>query len=628
MRKKKCYTYTRVSTAAQTEGYSLEAQVERLREYAEYRDLQIVGEYCDAGKSGKSIKGRPAFQKMMDDIVNGKDGISYVLVFKLSRFGRNAADVLKSMQLLNDYDVDLVCVDDAIDSSTQGGRLTLAILSAVAEIERENITVQFHAGRMQKIFEGGWPGGPIPYGYRNIKKQMQIEPKEAEMVKKIYEVFLMDGMTTTSAAVYMNEHGYHRVVKGKERPFTYDFVANVLDNPFYCGKIIFGKRSKKKEQEVITIQGAHEPIVSEALWEQVQEKRTALSSRCKKVDDPERISILSGLVKCPLCGRGMIATKSNHVNKNRGGHYKTIHYYSCGHNRKANGRECSFNHILNQTKIDSSVFEIFSGITALPEYHEMIENVLGNQPSVEQLEKEMKALRKQLRSYETQKRKLGEELDGLDILDDDYDKKYDKVQAEIDEIYDRMDDAESSILKVKKKLSAIKSGIRSIEKVKELVENMQLLFPKMTCEEQREMYRLFIERIDVYPEKQESRKMIKSITFKFPVYYEDYETVPAKSPDEQIGFVLDCSSLGLTVAEAKATYVEIKEYIMEKFGVKVSTLFIAQIKRKYGLNLGKNYNLSKKENARVPTCPKAKEAYIMDALKHFRMLDMSVEMEA
>ena len=157
---------------------------------------------------------------------------------------------------------------------------------------------------------------------------------------------------------------------------------------------------------------------------------------------------------------------------------------------------------------------------------------------------------------------------------------------------------------------------------------MQLLFPKMTCEEQRDMYRLFIERIDVYPEKQESRKMIKSITFKFPVYYEDYETVPAKSPDEQIGFVLDCSSLGLTVAEAKATYVEIKEYIMEKFGVKVSTLFIAQIKRKYGLDLGKNYNLSKKENARVPTCPKAKEAYIMDALKHFRMLDMSVEMEA
>lgn len=100
---------------------------------------------------------------MMDDIAGGKDQISYVLVFKLSRFGRNAADVLKSIQTLLDYDVDLVCVEDSIDRSTQGGRLTLAILSAVAEIERENIRVQFMVGRMQKMMEGGWAGGPAPF---------------------------------------------------------------------------------------------------------------------------------------------------------------------------------------------------------------------------------------------------------------------------------------------------------------------------------------------------------------------------------------------------------------------------------------------------------------------------------
>ena len=75
--------------------------------------------------------------------------------------------MLKSIQTLLDYDVDLVCVEDSIDSSTQGGRLTLAILSAVAEIERENIRVQFMAGRMQKMLEGGWAGGPAPFGYRN-----------------------------------------------------------------------------------------------------------------------------------------------------------------------------------------------------------------------------------------------------------------------------------------------------------------------------------------------------------------------------------------------------------------------------------------------------------------------------
>lgn len=113
------------------EGYSLDAQQEKLRKYAEYKNFEIAGEYCGAGKSGKSIKGRPAFQQMLEDVASPKDDVSYVLVFKLSRFGRNAADVLKSLQLLMDYEVDLVSVDDAIDSSTQGRRLTLAILSAV-----------------------------------------------------------------------------------------------------------------------------------------------------------------------------------------------------------------------------------------------------------------------------------------------------------------------------------------------------------------------------------------------------------------------------------------------------------------------------------------------------------------
>ena len=110
-------------------------------------------------------------------------------------------------------------------------------------------------------------------------------------------------------------------------------------------------------------------------------------------------------------------------------------------------------------------------------------------------------------------------------------------------------------------------------------------------------------------------------------YYEDYETIPDRTPDDQIGFVLDCSSMGLTVAEAKATYAEIRAYVKEKFGVHVSSLYIAQIKRKYGLDMGIHYNVSKKENARVPKCPKEKEEYIMDALRHFRMLDASVELE-
>ena len=123
----------------QVDGYSLDAQKDKLRKYAEFQNLTIAGEYCDEGKSGKSIEGRPEFLRMLQDIESEKDQVAFVLVFKLSRFGRNAADVLNSLQLMQDFGVNLICVEDNIDSSKDSGKLMISILSAVAEIERENI---------------------------------------------------------------------------------------------------------------------------------------------------------------------------------------------------------------------------------------------------------------------------------------------------------------------------------------------------------------------------------------------------------------------------------------------------------------------------------------------------------
>ena len=129
--KTKVYIYTRVSTAMQIDGYSPDAQKARMKAYADFNDYQIVGEYEDAGKSGKSIEGRASFCRMMEDIKSGKDGVAYVLVFKLSRFGRNAADVLSTLQVMQDFGVNLICVEDGIDSSKDAGKLMISVLSAV-----------------------------------------------------------------------------------------------------------------------------------------------------------------------------------------------------------------------------------------------------------------------------------------------------------------------------------------------------------------------------------------------------------------------------------------------------------------------------------------------------------------
>ena len=80
------YTYTRVSTSMQVEGYSLDYQEGKIKQYAALHDLEIVKGYVDAGRSGKSVEGRLEFNQMLEDIKSGKDNISYVLVYKLSRW--------------------------------------------------------------------------------------------------------------------------------------------------------------------------------------------------------------------------------------------------------------------------------------------------------------------------------------------------------------------------------------------------------------------------------------------------------------------------------------------------------------------------------------------------------------
>ena len=108
----KVYLYTRVLTTMQIDGYSLDAQKTKMKAFCDYNEYEIAGEYEDAGKSGKSIEGRVSFNQMMEDIKSGKDGVSYVLVFKLSGFGRDAADVLATLQVMQDFGVNLICVED------------------------------------------------------------------------------------------------------------------------------------------------------------------------------------------------------------------------------------------------------------------------------------------------------------------------------------------------------------------------------------------------------------------------------------------------------------------------------------------------------------------------------------
>ena len=369
----KCYLYIRVSTSMQVEGYSLEAQRERLNRFADYQGMEVVREYCDAGRSGKNITGRPEFTQMLRDIADDRDGVSYILVFKLSRFGRNAADVLNSLQYIQDYGVNLICVEDGIDSSKDSGKLTITVLSAVAEIERENILVQTMEGRKQKAREGKWNGGMAPFGYRldKEKSELVVDPDEAGIVRVIFDKFVNSNMGTLTISNYLNDHGYtKKMTRDYELPnFTQSHIMRILDNPVYIGKIAYGKSATEKvkgtrdqyrrvkQDTYLIADGRHDAIIDEETWNKTREKRKVTGVKRNKIHDLDHEHLLSGILKCPICGASLAGTVRR--KKYPSGKVNSTFYYRCLHRRRLEDREkCNFKPSLNQIDTDAEVISV------------------------------------------------------------------------------------------------------------------------------------------------------------------------------------------------------------------------------------------------------------------------------
>lgn len=254
-RKRAC-VYTRVSTEEQaSEGYSIEEQERMCKAAIESKGWEYAGTFSDPGVSGRTMD-RAGLRAMLDCINAGE--VNAVVIYKLDRLSRKQRHTI---ELIEDVfvakDVDLVSLNETLDTSSPWGRAMIGVLCAFNQMESETIEMRTSMGRKAKANQGGYAGGKPPIGYKAVNGELVVVPEEAKIVRLIYEMRYKRGMAMIPIAEELNRLGY-RTKKGME--FKHSAIQNVLGNEdTYRGIYRYGKSG--------TGEVTHEPILKDGEFE-------------------------------------------------------------------------------------------------------------------------------------------------------------------------------------------------------------------------------------------------------------------------------------------------------------------------------------------------------------------------
>lgn len=244
MPKIKVGIYIRVSTQEQAnEGYSIDAQTDRLTSYCKSRDWKIYNTYIDGGFSGSNTN-RPALHQLMQDIQDKK--LNCVLVYKLDRLSRSQKDTLYLIEdVFLKNKIDFVSLNENFDTSSPFGRAMIGILSVFAQLEREQIKERSLMGRIERAKNGLWHGGGFePFGYNYINGQLIVNEYEATIVQDAFDLFLQK----------LPIHRINRIISEKYgKEFHETVLRSILSTRLYTGKISYlGGIYDGQHQAIIT----------------------------------------------------------------------------------------------------------------------------------------------------------------------------------------------------------------------------------------------------------------------------------------------------------------------------------------------------------------------------------------
>ena len=405
----------------------------------------------------------------------------------------------------------------------------------------------------------------------------------------------------------------------------------------------------------------HEPIISDELFEAAKRKRQETTTTGNLRVGRYAKHLLSGILKCPMCGSSMYADIVQW--KNKDGKVMQKNKYQCGHYAKSKFGQCQKNTISAEW-IEGEVIAYTKLLVRNKQFAEDIQSKLGNKTDVTEIDKKLDNYHKLIKELEKSKSNLERYIDA--IYDDDKyaERKRQDMNNRLNKIYEEIYDIEDRITDSEKKKEAAQQDVLTKENVFKMLLVFDKIFDKMNDVDKRKLIESMIAEVHLHLKEtwEEGKNPIKEIKYAFPVSKEvmdalrenvaSVETVVLLSqlkqkPDDYINVTIELDDVDITSAETKATYDEIKKYVAEhNAGMKVSNLYISQVKRKCGIEVGKNLrvatrrmdclhgnsttaatdlelvpspNLPKNEDSRQPQCPEDKESAIVEALKHFKM---------
>ena len=311
--------------------------------------------YNDGGYSGGNME-RPALKRLLQDINDGK--IDCIVVYKIDRLTRSLMDFSKLIGLLDEHKCSFVAVTQSFNTSNSMGRLMLNVLLSFAQYERELTSERIRDKFSASCQLGIWMGGTPPLGYDPKDRKLEMNEKEAKIVKLIYQHFIETESVTDTVRI-INSLGHKtktweartgRVYQGSS--FSKNSIRHILQNPVYAGRITHKGN---------VYNGEHQAIIPPEIWEKAQgiftTRDTNLSKSTTRISSPP---LLKGIFFCGCCKGAMTPTYSM---KKNGSRYR---YYLCSSKHRLIDEKCAVKTI-SAAEVEGLVVEQILKLLAKPE---------------------------------------------------------------------------------------------------------------------------------------------------------------------------------------------------------------------------------------------------------------------